>query len=70
MRLSSVLAIAVTLAVGSAKNINMHCGFAQDHTGMIQEPFCCRDMKSARGNPKANEAEDCKNHIPTDAEFN
>ncbi|KAJ5704011.1 hypothetical protein N7493_011149 [Penicillium malachiteum] len=59
MRFSSVVIVAMTLALGSAKDINMSCQFAQDHTGMVQQPYCCRDMTSARGNPKANEAEDC-----------
>ncbi|KAJ5096615.1 hypothetical protein N7456_007336 [Penicillium angulare] len=59
MRLSSVLIIATTLALGSAQKINMSCEFAKDKTGMLQEPYCCRDMTPARGNPKANEAEDC-----------
>lgn len=37
----------------------MHCNFAEDDTGMVQQPFCCRDMAPARGNSKANEATDC-----------
>lgn len=62
MRVSTfIVALATTLAVESAaKKINMSCLFAADHTGMIQYPFCCRDMKPARGNPKANEALDCE----------
>ncbi|KAJ5161853.1 hypothetical protein N7492_007245 [Penicillium capsulatum] len=59
MRISIVLAFATTLALGSAKQINMHCGFAADKTAMIQQPYCCRDMQPARNNAKANEAEDC-----------
>ena len=56
----SALFFAAVLSLASAKNINMHCNFAEDHTGMVQEPYCCRDMTPARGNPKANEAMDCK----------
>jgi hypothetical protein len=55
----SALAFAAILSLVSAKKINMHCNFAEDHTGMVQSPFCCRDLVSARGNPKANEAFDC-----------
>lgn len=59
MRLSIVLAFATTMALGSAKKINMHCSFAADKTAMIQQPYCCRDMAPARNNAKANEASDC-----------
>lgn len=59
MRFSSVIFVAMTLALGSAKKINMSCEFAQDKTGMVQSPYCCRDLVSARGNPKANTATDC-----------
>lgn len=59
MRFSSVVFVAMTLALGSAKKINMSCEFAQDKTGMVQSPYCCRDLVSARGNPKANTATDC-----------
>lgn len=59
MRVSIVIAFATTLALGSAKKINMHCGFAADKTAMIQQPYCCRDMQPAMNNAKANEAEDC-----------
>lgn len=55
----SALAFAALLSVVSAKKINMHCDFAADHTGMVQEAYCCRDFVPARGNPKANEAMDC-----------
>lgn len=47
------------LAVSQATKINMHCSFAADHTGMIQQPYCCRDLQPARHNPKANQATDC-----------
>ncbi|GLI80878.1 hypothetical protein PoHVEF18_009238 [Penicillium ochrochloron] len=62
MRVSTfIVALATTLAVESAaKKINMSCKFAADHTGMLQYPFCCRDMKPARNNAKANEALDCQ----------
>jgi hypothetical protein len=62
MRVSTfIVALATTLAVESAaKKINMSCKFAADHTGMLQYPFCCRDMKPARNNAKANEALDCE----------
>ncbi|KAJ9489560.1 hypothetical protein VN97_g3701 [Penicillium thymicola] len=53
------LAFAAILSLASAKKINMHCNFAEDDTGMVQQPFCCRDMAPARGNSKANEATDC-----------
>lgn len=60
MRFAAIaLALATTLSLGWAEKINMHCEFAADKTGMIQQPYCCRDMKPARNNPKANEAEDC-----------
>lgn len=60
MRVSAiVLALATTLSLGVAEKINMSCDFAADHTGMMQQPYCCRDMKPARNNAKANEAEDC-----------
>ncbi|KAJ5765140.1 hypothetical protein N7520_004699 [Penicillium odoratum] len=59
MRFSSAVVIAITLAMGSASKINMSCQFAQDKTGMVQNPYCCRDLTAARGNPKANTAEDC-----------
>ncbi|KAJ5919476.1 hypothetical protein N7454_009311 [Penicillium verhagenii] len=59
MRFSSTFAIAITLALGSASKINMSCQFAQDKTGMVQSPYCCRDLTPARGNPKANTAKDC-----------
>ena len=55
----SALAFAAVLSLVSAKKINMHCKFAEDNTGMVQQPYCCRDMAPARGNPKANEALDC-----------
>ncbi|KAJ5767408.1 uncharacterized protein N7511_005024 [Penicillium nucicola] len=55
----SALFFAAVLSLASAKQINMHCKFAEDHTGMVQEPYCCRDMTPARGNSKANEAMDC-----------
>ncbi|KAJ5901721.1 hypothetical protein N7495_002249 [Penicillium taxi] len=57
MRLA--IMFASTLALASATKINMHCEFAQDKTGMVQSPYCCRDLKSARNNPKVNEANDC-----------
>ncbi|KAF3397984.1 hypothetical protein F1880_006177 [Penicillium rolfsii] len=66
MRVSTfIVALATTLAVESAaesapKKINMSCKFAADHTGMMQYPYCCRDMKPARNNAKANEAMDCQ----------
>ena len=68
MRVSTFLAaLATTLAVESAaqetQKINMSCQFASDHTGMMQYPFCCRDMKPARNNAKANEATDCESAI-------
>ncbi|KAJ6110949.1 hypothetical protein N7486_003184 [Penicillium sp. IBT 16267x] len=59
MRFTSVFIVAMTLALGSANKINMSCEFAQDKTGMVQSPYCCRDLVSARGNPKANTATDC-----------
>lgn len=60
MRVSAIiLALTTTLSLGSAMKINMSCHFAADKTGMMQFPYCCRDMKPARGNSKANEAEDC-----------
>ncbi|KAJ5211018.1 hypothetical protein N7491_010834 [Penicillium cf. griseofulvum] len=55
----SAFAFAAVLSLVSAKQINMHCNFAEDHTGMIQQPYCCRDMEPARGNSKANQALDC-----------
>lgn len=64
MRASVLVALATTMALGSAKQINMHCGFAEDKTSMIQHPYCCRDMKPAMNNAKANEAEDCMSPIP------
>ncbi|KAJ5682762.1 hypothetical protein N7462_005927 [Penicillium macrosclerotiorum] len=55
-----IVGLLATLAVeSSAKKINMSCKFAADKTGMMQYPYCCRDLKAARHNPKANEAEDC-----------
>ncbi|KAJ5167276.1 uncharacterized protein N7482_006057 [Penicillium canariense] len=62
MRVSAfVIALATTLAVeSSAKKINMSCRFAADHTGMVQYPYCCRDMKPARHNAQANQATDCE----------
>ncbi|KAJ5578518.1 uncharacterized protein N7459_007482 [Penicillium hispanicum] len=59
MRVSSALVVLATLGLASAKKINMHCEFAADRTGMIQQPYCCRDMKPAEHNAKANEAQDC-----------
>ena len=59
MRISVVLTLAATLALGSAKNINMSCGFAADRSGMIQTPYCCRDFKPVRNNPKSSESLDC-----------
>lgn len=60
MRVSAIAVTLVTsLSLGWAEKINMHCDFAADNTGMIQQPYCCRDMKPARHNAKANEAEDC-----------
>ncbi|KAJ5407409.1 hypothetical protein N7465_008693 [Penicillium sp. CMV-2018d] len=55
----SALAFAAILSLASAKKINMHCNFAEDDTGMVQQPFCCRDMAPLRGNSKANEGTDC-----------
>ncbi|KAJ5970373.1 uncharacterized protein N7479_000291 [Penicillium vulpinum] len=55
----TVFAFAAVLSLASATNINMHCNFAEDHTGMVQQPYCCRDLVPARGNNKANEALDC-----------
>ncbi|KAJ5221862.1 uncharacterized protein N7469_010749 [Penicillium citrinum] len=61
MRVSAtIVALATTLALGSATKINMSCKFAADHTGMVQEPYCCRDLKPALNNAKVNEARDCK----------
>jgi hypothetical protein len=67
MRVSVVFAFASILSLGAAQSaivkdqkINMSCGFAHDNTGMIQFPYCCRDMKPLRGNSHGNEAEDCK----------
>lgn len=62
MRVSTfIVALATTLAVESvATKINMSCKFAEDHTGMIQSPYCCRDLKPAQNNAKANEATDCE----------
>jgi hypothetical protein len=45
--------------VGSATKINMSCKFAADHTGMVQTPYCCRDLQANENNPKVNEATDC-----------
>lgn len=61
MHVSTILAAFVsTLALGvESKKINMQCGFAADHTGMIQQPYCCRGFKPAEHNPKANQATDC-----------
>lgn len=69
MRVSTfIVALATTLAVESAaqqtQKINMSCKFAADRTGMMQYPFCCRDMKPARHNAKANEATDCESAYP------
>ncbi|KAJ5458485.1 hypothetical protein N7475_009873 [Penicillium sp. IBT 31633x] len=55
----SAFAFAAVLSLVSAKNINMRCEFAADKTGMVQQPFCCRDLTVARGNSKVNEAMDC-----------
>ncbi|KAJ5091307.1 hypothetical protein NUU61_006177 [Penicillium alfredii] len=61
MRVSSILvALATTLALGEAKKINMHCNFAADKSGMIQQPYCCRDLKPAPNNGNINEASDCE----------
>lgn len=60
----SAFAFAAVLSLVSAKNINMRCEFAADKTGMVQQPFCCRDLTVARGNSKVNEAMDCKNNVP------
>ncbi|KAJ5388456.1 hypothetical protein N7509_010997 [Penicillium cosmopolitanum] len=61
MRVSAtILALATTLALGSAAKINMSCKFASDHTGMVQTPYCCRGLKANENNPKINEATDCK----------
>lgn len=59
MRVAILATLVSTLALGSAKKINMHCSFSADHSGMIQEPYCCRDLVPARNNAKANEATDC-----------
>ena len=60
MRVSAtILALATTLALGSAAKINMSCKFASDHTGMVQTPYCCRGLKANEKNPKVNEATDC-----------
>lgn len=59
MRVAVLVTLVSTLALGSAKKINMHCGFSADHSGMIQEPYCCRDLTPAQNNAKANEATDC-----------
>ncbi|CAI7567033.1 unnamed protein product [Penicillium bialowiezense] len=58
MRVSALI-LAAALSVVSAKKINMHCEFAADNTGMVQSAYCCRDLKAARGNSKANEGMDC-----------
>lgn len=58
MRITA-LVFAAALSLVSAKKINMHCEFAADDTGMVQSPYCCRDLGPARGNSKANEAMDC-----------
>ncbi|CAI7607337.1 unnamed protein product [Penicillium glandicola] len=55
----SALVFAAVLSLASAKKINMSCSFAADHTGMVQQPYCCRDLVPARGNSNANEAVDC-----------
>lgn len=60
MRASAILlTLATSLSLGWAEQINMHCGFAADNTGMIQQPYCCRDMQPAPNNAKANVASDC-----------
>ncbi|KAJ6120957.1 hypothetical protein N7523_005237 [Penicillium sp. IBT 18751x] len=67
MRVSAfVLAFTSIISLGAAQSaivqdgkINMSCDFAQDKTGMLQYPYCCRDMKPLRGNSKGNEALDC-----------
>ncbi|KAJ5226255.1 hypothetical protein N7468_007480 [Penicillium chermesinum] len=59
MRVSVLVTLASALALGSAKKINMSCSFAADHSGMIQQPYCCRDLVPAQNNGKANEATDC-----------
>lgn len=60
MRVSAtILALATMLALGSAEKINMSCKFASDHTGMVQTPYCCRDLKASETNHKVNEATDC-----------
>lgn len=67
MRVSAVvLAFASIVSLGAAQSaivkddkINMSCDFAQDKTGMLQYPYCCRDMQPLRANSKANSALDC-----------
>ena len=67
MRVSAVvIAFASVLSLGAAQSaivkddrINMSCDFAQDKTGMLQYPYCCRDLTPLRGNPHSNGAEDC-----------
>lgn len=67
MRVSAVvLTFASILSLGAAQSaivkddrINMSCGFAQDKTGMLQFPYCCRDLQPLRGNSKGNSAKDC-----------
>ncbi|KAJ5204813.1 uncharacterized protein N7498_005692 [Penicillium cinerascens] len=67
MRVSAIVvafASVVSLSVAQSAivkddRINMSCDFAQDKTGMLQYPYCCRDFKPLRGNPHSNEAEDC-----------
>ncbi|EPS25618.1 hypothetical protein POX_c03995 [Penicillium oxalicum] len=65
MRFSTfIVAVATTLAIESVaqseQKINMSCKFAADHTGMVQYPYCCRDMQPAKNNAKSNEATDCQ----------
>lgn len=68
MRFSTfIVAVATTLAIESVaqseQKINMSCKFAADHTGMVQYPYCCRDMQPAKNNAKSNEATDCTYHM-------
>ncbi|KAJ5126749.1 hypothetical protein N7448_007528 [Penicillium atrosanguineum] len=67
MRVSAVvLTFASIMSLGAAQSaivkddrINMSCDFAQDKTGMLQYPYCCRDLQPLRSNSKSNQAEDC-----------
>lgn len=54
---SILLTLAASVTLVSAGDY--YCPFAQDNSGMIQQPYCCDEFTDSKGGSVAKEGQNC-----------